>query len=226
MPRSRVIRRKIIERATLKTVAERAGTSVTTVSRVLNGIAAEHNIPSPTQRRVCEAAAALNFSPDPVARGLRLRKTGTLGVIVPDISNHFFASVIRSMSSAAESRGRSILLGDSMEATAREITVLDVLLRRRVDGLLLAPVGLDYRHLQQLEATSGVPTVLVDRWFSELKLPHVASDNVQGTRDAIDHLIGLGHRRIAFLAGHAASKPDAERRAGYREALERHAIQF
>lgn len=216
--------RQTVGRATLKTVAERAGTSVTTVSRVLNGIAAEHNIPESTRRRVHEAATALSFSPDPVARGLRLRKTGTLGVIVPDISNHFFASVIRSIAAAAESSGRSILLGDSMETTAREITVLDVLLRRRVDGLLLAPVGQECGHLKHLEAMSGVPTVLVDRWFSELELPHVASDNVQGTRAAINHLIGLGHRRIAFLAGHAASKPDSERRAGYREALELHGI--
>jgi LacI family transcriptional regulator len=212
--------------ATLKTVAERSGTSVTTVSRVLNGIAREHNIPDATSQRVRLAAAALNFSPDPVARGLRLRKTGTIGVIVPDIANHFFASVVKAISVAADAVGRSILLCDSMEDTEKEIKVLDVLLRRRVDGLLLAPVGQACGHLKDLESSASVPTVLVDRWFPELTVPHVGSDNVQGSRDAIEYLITLGHRRIAFLAGHAASKPDEDRRAGYRDALRHHGIPY
>jgi LacI family transcriptional regulator len=211
--------------ASLRDVAALAGTSIPTASRVLNDLGSRYRISAKTQARVRQAAADLRFAPNLVARSLRLGTTRTLGLVMPDIGNPFFAAIARSVSSEAHARGYAVLLADTANDTRREIELLEVLSTRQPDGLVVVPVGQDAAHLQRFE-TSPVPVVLVDRSFPHVRLPSVVSDNRQGAADAVDYLISRGHRRIACLRGLTGTLPDTERLQGYRDALARHGIRF
>ena len=211
--------------ASLRDVAARAGTSVPTASRVLSGVGSRYRISATTQTRVRQAAADLRFSPNLVARSLRLGTTRTLGLVLPDIGNPFFAAIARAVSTEAHARGYAVLLADTADDTRREVELLDVLSMRQPDGLVIVPVGQEGSHLRRFE-TSAVPVVLVDRSFPQVRLPSVVSDNRQGAADAVTHLISRGHRRIACLRGLAGTQPDSERLQGYRDALARHGIRF
>ena len=114
------------------------------------------------------------FSPDPIARGLRLKKTGTIGLVIPDVSNPFFARIAHCVTVAAGEQGHSVLLADSQERTPLEIEAIATLLRRRVDGLIVCPVGLSDAHLTAV-GRGRVPLVLVDRYFPRRTLPSVTS---------------------------------------------------
>lgn len=209
----------------LRDVAARAGTSVPTASRVLNDLGGRYRISVRTQDRVRQAAAELRFSPNLVARSLRLGTTHTIGLVVPDIGNPFFAAIARTVSNEAHGRGFAVLLADTANDTRREIELLDVLSMRQPDGLLVVPVGQDGEHLRRFES-SGTPIVLIDRSFPDLRLPSVVSDNRRGAAAAVDFLVERGHRRIACLRGLTGTLPDTERFQGYRDALARHGIRF
>jgi LacI family transcriptional regulator len=209
----------------LKEVAQRAGTSIPTASRVLNGLGDQYRISRATQDRVRQAAAALHFSPNLVAKGLRLGSTRTIGLVVPDIANPFFAAIARAVSAAAHARGYSVLLGDAGDDVAHEIELITGLLTRQPDGLVVIPVGQQCDHLKQFES-SPLPVVLVDRGFPLLRLPSVMSDSRQGSFAAVSHLISRGHRRIACIRGLAGTMPDDLRMQGYRDALAEHGIRF
>lgn len=209
----------------LKDVAARAGTSLPTASRVLNGLGDAYRISRRTQERVRQAAEELRFSPNMLAKGLRMGTTRTIGLVVPDISNPFFAAIASAVSTEAQARGYSTFLCDTADDTAKEIELLDVVINRQPDGLVVVPVGQEYAHLQRFES-GDTPVVLVDRSFPALRLPSVASDNRQGARDAVAHLIASGHRRIACLRGLAGTMPNELRLQGYRDALEAHGIPF
>jgi LacI family transcriptional regulator len=209
----------------LRDVAARAGTSVPTASRVLNDLGGRYRISTKTQDRVRRAAAELRFSPNLVARSLRLGTTRTIGLVMPDIANPFFAAIARTVSNEAHGRGFAVLLADTANDTQREIELLDVLAMRQPDGLVVVPVGQDGKHLRRFES-SATPIVLVDRSFPDLRLPSVVSDNRRGAAAAVDFLISRGHRRIACLRGLTGTLPDTERLQGYRDSLTRHGIRF
>jgi LacI family transcriptional regulator len=209
----------------LKDVAARAKTSIPTASRVLNGLGDRYRISRSTQQRVREAAAALHFSPNLVAKGLRLGSSRTIGLVVPDIANPFFAAIARAVSAVAHTRGYSVLLGDTGDDVAREVELLAGLLTRQPDGLVVVPVGQQCDHLRHFEA-SQLPVVLVDRGFPLLRLPSVMSDSRQGGFAAVSHLISHGHRRIACIRGLLGTMPDELRMQGYRDALAEHGIRF
>jgi LacI family transcriptional regulator len=202
---SRPARRGPEKTGSLKEVAERAGTSIPTASRVLNGLGDQYRISRATQDRVRQAAA-LHFSPNLVAKGLRLGSTRTIGLVVPDIANPFFAAIARAVSAAAHARGYSVLLGDAGDDVAHEIELLAGLLTRQPDGLVVIPVGQQCDHLRPFES-SQPPVVLVDRGFPLLRLPSVMSDSRQGSFAAVSHLIGRGHRRIACIRGLTGTMP-------------------
>lgn len=210
---------------TLKAIAARLGVSVTTVSRSLNGQGARYRISEKTQRAVQRLARRLDFSPNPIARGLRLKKTATIGLVIPDVSNPFFARIAHRIAVAARDERHSVLLADSQEQTALEVEAIGLLLRRQVDGLILCPVGLSDIHLRSL-SRGAVPVVLVDRCFPKLPLPAITSDNVGGARDATRHLLAAGHRRIGVLQGLPLASTNRDRIAGYRQALAARGVPF
>jgi LacI family transcriptional regulator len=211
--------------ANLKMVAARAKTSPSTVSRVLNGLGQACRISQATQERIFAAAHELGFQPNSVAKSLRLGSTGLIGLLLPDVSNPFFAAIARAVSVAAQHRGRSILLADTRDDAAVETTALAAMLTGHVDGLIVIPVGQEGDHLRRI-AAGRIPLVLVDRGLPGPALPCVASDHRQGARLAIDHLVALGHRRIGCITGLAGTLPNKERLAGAREALAAHGLEL
>ena len=208
---------------TMKMLADELELSVSVVSRVLNGKADAYRISTGTQSLVREAALKHGFSINQLARGLRLQKTSTIGLLIPDIANSFFSMTAREVEKLARHHGYSIILCDTENSETVEQQALDLLYNRSVDGLLVAPVGNDSRYIEALYA-KGMPMVLVDRFFEDHDIPYVTSNNFQGAYAGTQHLIEHGHRRIGFIQGIPDSKPNLERLRGYGQALSDHPI--
>jgi LacI family transcriptional regulator len=202
----------------LKTLAAELDVSVATVSRVLSGQAERYRISRATRARVLEAAGAAGFVADELARSLRLRRTRSIGLVIPDISNPFFARLAREVERHARHHGYSVLIADSEEDAGVEAAALTLMLSRRVDGLILAPVGTPGAGAA-LRGLAGRPCVLVDRLLPDAGLPAVTSDHCHGARLATRHLIERGHRRIACVQGNPGTFANDERIRGWREAM-------
>jgi len=217
------MRRK--KKVTLKTLAEELGISVSVISRVLSGQASKYRISKDTEKAVLAAAKKHDYSPNHFARGLRLKKTATLGMVIPDISNPFFADIARHISVEARKLGYSVILCDSEENTVIEQKSLGILQNRMVEGLIISPVGRTGDHLDELHK-DGLPIVVVDRHFPDIDLPCVTSDNFQGAYDGIKHLLDHGHRVIGFIQGIPDSGTNVARLQGYKAALKESGIPF
>src|SRR4051794_5846142 len=203
--------------ATIADVARRAGVSTATVSRVLSGSGRAR---PETRDRVLDAARELQFRPSLVARSLKRRATRTLGLIVTDIENPYFPQLVRAVEDAANAEGYAILLCNADENAEREATYLDVLVERRVDGMIVAASTIGTRQQQWL-AHPPVPVVLVNTSAAEVDLPSVASDNRAGGRIAAAHLLELGHRRFGYLMPPPRNLDAPDRLAGVRDELQR-----
>ncbi len=188
---------------------------------MLNGQASKYRISKTTENTVRKAAKELNFSPNSLARSLRLQKTHTIGLIIPDISNPFFASLARHVEREARNSGYSILLCDSDEDTKIELSSVDLLRGRKVDGMIIAPVGDAWKHLEDLY-NSGMPIVLVDRYFPDSSLPYVTSNNFQGALEGVSYIINKGHRVISCIQGNKNSLTNTERVRGFKAAHKQH----
>jgi len=202
---------------TLNDIAARAGVSASTVSRVLNGQAETYRISGDTERAVHRAASELKYRANHLARGLRLSKTHTLGVVAPDISNPFFAHIIKRIQSAAHGHGYSLVVCNTDETVELEREQVSLLYRKRVDGLIAMPVGQHFDHYEDL-IEKGVPLVLVDRGSDEVEAPWVAIDNYQGAFEATEHLLAAGHGRIALIQGLPGTSTNTARVRGFRDA--------
>jgi len=206
---------------TLQRIADQSGLSVTTVSRVLSGQASRYRISKQTEVAVRKLAKEASFVPNQLARGLRLKKTLTIGLVIPDISNPFFAGIAHQVIVGTRKHGYSVILCDSQDDTELEVQSLALLQSRSVEGVVLCPAGLSSEHLAPFVG-GRLPVVLVDRFFPELPLPYVSSDNVSGAREATEFLINSGHHRIACLQGLHGTSPNESRVRGYKEALAHH----
>ena len=201
--------------ATIKDVAALAGISYTTVSHVLNGTRPV----SPEVRTKVEAAIdQLGYVPSGVARSLKAKATSTIGLLVPNGSNPYFAELARGIEDHCERNGYSVILCNSDDNNDKQRRYLRVLLERRIDGLIVATVGGDGEFAQALAAVK-VPMVLVDRPLEGVEADLVQIDHEEGGYLATRHLLALGHRRIACLGGPAETLVAQERLAGYCRAM-------
>jgi LacI family transcriptional regulator len=203
---------------TLKQIAEQLGVSVTTVSHSLNGQARRYRISPRTEKAVKDLARTLGYAPSQLARELRSQKSATIGLVIPDISNPFCASVARRVILGAREQGYSTILCDSQEDLESEIKSIAILRSRQVEGIVVCPIGLVSNHLMEV-GRAKVPIVLVDRVFPDLPLPYVTSDNFSGARNATQYLIKNGHHRIVCLQGMQGTSVNDSRVKGYRQAL-------
>ena len=199
---------------TIRDVARRAGVSTATVSRVLAGIG---NPRPETAAAVMAAADELDYRPSGVARSLRMRRTRTLGLIVTDIQNPFFPELVQAADVAARGLGYSILLGSAAYDEHRAMHYLDLMVDRRIDGMIIASSQVSQASWQWL-LRSPVPVVVVNAEPAGLPVPVITGDNVGGTELAIRYLIGLGHRRIAYVQGSPTFTAAAARVDGFRRA--------
>jgi LacI family transcriptional regulator len=209
--------------ATIRDVARLAGVSAMTVSRVIND---QPRVKDETRRRVEAAIAELGYVPNGLARGLVRRKTKTIGVIVPDVANPFFTLVVSGAEDVAWRAGYHVLLCNTQTDLERERGYVDDMLAFRVEGVLIAPVSdRSAPHLRTL-GRNQLPFVLIDRSIAGFHADLVQGDSVAGARVLVNHLIGLGHRRIAMISEPGDVSTARDRVRGYREALAAAGIEF
>lgn len=201
---------------TIRDVAARAGVSTTTVSHVINRT---RKVDPATAARVEAAIDALGYRPNALARSMRRGRTHTVGIIIPDIANPFFGDLARSLEDHMFEAGYSAIICNSDGDGHKEVRYLDVLLSKKVDGLLLIAATQPSERLRQL-VDSGPPTIVVDRELGELPLPQVLVDNRRGGELAGRHLLELGHRRIGVIAGPGGLGTTARRLEGFRDATD------
>lgn len=200
-------------RVGIREVAERAGVALGTVSRVLN----DHPSVTPeVRRRVKAVIAELQYEPDANARGMRSKTSRLIGIVVPDLANPFFAELVQNVERAAQGFGHSVIMMSSQENAGVEGERIRSLASRKVDGIVVVPSN----GFHEIAVPKGLPMILVDRVAGDH--PAVTADHRAGARAAVEYLIGLGHRRIACIAGPAQSPPAADRLAGYEEAMNAH----
>lgn len=200
---------------TIRDVAKLAGVAPITVSRVLNN---SGYVKAGTRQRVEQAAAELHYVPNMLAHSFRSHRTNTLALVVTDITNPFWTTVARGVEDVASAAGYSVFYCNTDESEVKQARYLAALLRRRVDGVLLAPASSDGAAVQAL-IQQKVGVVVLDRRVEGVAVDTVRGDSVGGAYLLVRHLTELGHRRIALLSGPPDLSVSRERAAGYEQAL-------
>lgn len=196
---------------TIRDVAAHAGVSPATVSNVLSG---NRGVGALMRQQVLDAVQAIGYRPNHLAASLRQQRTRTVGIVVPDITNVFFGTLVHRLDALAAAGGYQILLVSSNEDTGREAARIQALLARRVDGLIVAPARDTLPHLDDLP-----PTVILDRGLGLDGFDSIGADNEEAAYRGARHLLELGHRDIALLATTDYLANIRDRIAGYRRAL-------
>lgn len=204
---------------TIVDVARRAGVSTGTVSNVLSGT---RYVRPETKARVETALAELGFRPNKIARALSQRRTRTVAMVIPDVANPFFAELVRSVEQALAAAGYAVLFGNAGNDPDAERRYLDEFADRRVDAIIAATSGIDLDYLCEL--ARRLPTILVDRVVPGWDGDSVTGDSHAGMTAVIDHLVGLGHRAIAFIDGDTTLSSGRDRHAAVVEGLARHEL--
>lgn len=202
--------------ATIRDVAKKAGVSVATVSHVINGT---RKVAPETEARVRRAMEELGYQPNAIAQSLRKRTTYAVGILVSDITNPFFATLVRGAEDAALEAGYSVIVCNSDEDPQKEDMYIRALWRRRIDGMLIAPTRDGTSSALQELVRRKLPFVFVDRKAKGIEADAVLSDNIGGAYLATKHLIERGHKRIGIVLGIPGATTTEERFAGYRQAL-------
>ncbi|MFZ1290244.1 MAG: LacI family DNA-binding transcriptional regulator [Melioribacteraceae bacterium] len=202
---------------TLKDVAAYVGVHPSTVSRVLRG-KENLKISAKTHDKIIKAVKELNYIPDFTARALRMKKSFTIGLVVPDILNPYFARIARRIEQLGFEKRYTVIVCNTDEDQEKEILYLNQLISRGVDGIILAPVQDSKDHLVDL-IEKKIPFVLVDRIFEDFNVDAVITNNAESVIKAVTHLVKLGHSRIAFLRGQKNIYTIKNRLAGYKQAL-------
>ena len=213
----------MIERTvTLRDVAARAGVHPATASRALNP-ETRLLVREDTARRVLEAAESLGYHPNPVARSLRTRRSNTVGVLIPDLTNPLFPPIVRALEDRLAAAGYVALIGNTDGDGERERLVFRQMRARHVDGMVLATAHLSDPLLAEA-ARAGLPVVLMNRMAQDHSLDSVSVDNEGGMRMAVAHLAAEGHKRIAHIAGPQEVSTGLSRYRGFMSAMEAHGL--
>ena len=214
------------KKTSLADIAKALGVSKTLVSMVLNGKGKENGINEETQKRVLAKAKELNYKPNMMARSLRMGRSNTIGLIVADISNTFYARMCRAVEDAAFKRGYYVLFGSSDENAEKERMLIQMLRDRQVDGLIISTTLENNQDIEEL-IQENFPFVLIDRFSPGIETPFVTADNYGGSVAVVEHMLGMGMKRIAQLTispSHLTSI--TERTRGYKDALEKNGVDF
>jgi LacI family transcriptional regulator len=206
--------------ATIKDIAQLAGVSYTTVSRALND---KRGVNQETRRKILEVAQRLNYRPNAIARGLVKKQTHSIGLVIPDITNPFFPEVARGIEDGASEAGYSIFLCNTNWEHSKEAGYINLLVEKRVDGIVLAPISPKVDFLPEALSTR-VPVVYVDKVPKDGGGSFVTIDNVRGGFLATKHLIDRGYHEIGFIGAPDDSSTIDDRLRGYRMALKKHGI--
>ncbi|MEU8109251.1 LacI family DNA-binding transcriptional regulator [Nonomuraea muscovyensis] len=206
--------------ARIKDVAAQAGVSVATVSRVLND---NPSVTEETRNRVHDAMATLNYRPNAVARSLRTEATRTLGLIIGDILNPFFAELARAVEDEAREAGYTVVIGNADERADQQDHYVRTLMEQRVDGLIICPTA-EVTPLVEEVSKGQRPLVFLDRTLTGIDVPSVRADGAAAITELVAHLRALGHRRVAFVSGPGTLSTGRERTAAFLRAAADHGL--
>ena len=209
-------------RVTLRDVAQRAGVHESTVSRVLND-RTRHMVTREVADRVAETAAELGYRPNPIAYSLKTNRSLTVGVLIPDLTNPVFPPIIRGIEDALGREGYTAILANSDNDPERERVILEKMKARRVDGLILATARREDELVAET-AAENIPVVLINRTTESSGISSVANDDAAGTSLAVAHLAGLGHRRVAHVAGPQTLSTGKARHDGFLAAMKQNGL--
>jgi len=207
--------------ATLADIARRVNKSIATVSKVLNGSGGGIRVGRETREKILEAARELNYRPNYIARHLVKKGTRVIGLLIPDIMQSFFNEITYHLSRRLDEVGFDLLLAHSYESPMPERREVETILSRRVDGIVVAPAkGRENVELFREIHRSGIPLVLMDRYFPGEGFPSVTTEDTEGSFLLFRHMIDQGATKIAFICGERNTSVTLERISGYRKALE------
>lgn len=202
---------------TLRDVAEAAGVHAATASRALNP-ATRGLVNAETARRVIKIAETLGYRPNPIARGLKTSKSGTIGLVIPDLTNPLFPPIVRGIEDVLEPAGYSGLIVNTDNDPGRERAQIELLRSRQVEGLIVATALVKHPLMEQLHR-EGVVMVMVNRRPDGIDVPSITPDDAAGIALAVRHLADLGHRRIAHIAGPQETSTGVTRARSFRAAV-------
>jgi LacI family transcriptional regulator len=206
---------------TVHTVAARAGVSIASASRVLNGVGGSPE----TVRRVREAAAQVGYVPNAIARSLQSRRTDLVALAVEDIGNPVYVAMMRAIEAVVAGSGRQLVVHATGGRPANETDLLRRLAHRYVDGMIISPIRVTDAHLEAI-VDSPAPVVVVGQLPDDAPVDNVRTDSRTGVALAVDHLVAQGRERIGFVNGPLDTVPGAARDAGFRAALKKHRIPY
>jgi len=201
---------------TMKDIAERAGVSVATVSRVLNKT---KPVSSELKKKVLDIVKETGYKPNALARSLIKQRTGTIGVIIPDMDNETFADLIKGIELITDKNDYVILVTNTMGEVKKELEMFNLFEEKRLDGIIFSGVSLTEKHIEFFDKYK-IPTVVVGQTFNKLDFPSVTIDNFQASFDITEYLIDLGHENIGMIRGPLYDiQAGKERLLGYKTAL-------
>lgn len=211
-----------MKKITMLDIAKKAGVSKATVSMVLNK--RDHCISEETKQKILKLAKELNYIPNSLARGLSTKKTGTIGIILPDITNPFFASIARAIEDSANLLGYNVMFCNADNEIDKELEYIKLLISKLVDGVIFIAGGESKSSVEMLKS-NNIPFVLVDRYMESYKDEYgVYLLNEAGVIQGIEYLYNKGNRRIAFVKGHEHLQISNERLKGYKRAMNKYDI--
>jgi len=208
---------------TIKQIADATGVHPSTVSRALDP-KKRHLVADKVAKRIASQAEALGYQPNRLAANLRLGRSDLIGVLLPDIANPVFAPILGGITEVLSAKGYVPIVADAGNASSQQISFVETLLNQRVDGLILATVSQD-DELVGFCIRRGLPVILLNRSEARDRVSSVVSDDDMGMRLAVDHLVDLGHRHIAHVAGPLSTSTGILRRDGFERAMSRHGLQ-
>ena len=209
---------------TLKQIAENLGISITTVSKALKNYT---DVSKSTKERVKEEAKRLNYKPNVFAVNLRTKESKTVGLIIPEVVHHFFSSVVNGIIEQAEKKGYLVIILQSNESYKLEKKQIDLLIRKRVDGVMisLANKSVDIAHLKELQS-HNIPLVMFDKISKMVNCSKIIINDREAAYNATKHLIDSGCKRIAHFRGALQPQNSIDRFLGYKKALEDHGLTY
>ncbi|MDQ0109058.1 LacI family transcriptional regulator [Chitinophaga terrae (ex Kim and Jung 2007)] len=212
-----------MKKVSLKDIATAAGVSTALVSYVLTNKEKEARIGEEMAKKIREIARQLNYQPNHIARSLKSGRSFTIGLVMADISNAFFANIARTIEDEAKRNNYTVIFGSSDENVDKSQDLINVLLNRQVDGLIITPTEGSEKQIAWLQE-QHVPFVLIDRFFPGINANHIAVNNFESAYQAVTHLVKAGRKRIGMIAYETTLHHIAERKRGYLEAMRDHRV--
>ena len=213
------------KKTSLKDIAQQAGVSIALVSYVLNGKEKESRVGEEIAAKIRQIAKELHYQPNHLAKSLRSGKTQTIGLIIADISNPFFANIARVVEDEAKRNGYTVIIGSSDENADKSRDLLKVLINRQVDGFIIVSAEASAEQVRDLKE-QNIPFVLLDRYFPDIPTDFVSTDHYKASYDGVNHLIANGYKRIGMIAYKSAMFHMQERIRGYQNAMKDKQIPF